>query len=139
VPAFFGTPFFIFMLRQFFLTIPQDISDAAYIDGATEVDILFRIILPLSKPALTVVALFAFINAWNDYLGPLIYINDAHEFVLSLGVEALRATFSYNSTVANAYPYLMAVSTIIVLPIVIIFFFGQKMFIEGISMTGLKG
>ncbi len=138
VPAFFGTPFFIFMLRQFFLTIPQDISDAAYIDGANEVDILFRIILPLSKPALTVVALFAFINAWNDYLGPLIYINDAHEFVLSLGVEALRATFSYNSTVANAYPYLMAVSTIIVLPIVIIFFFGQKMFIEGISMTGIK-
>ena len=138
VPSFFGAPFFIFMLRQFFMTIPQEISDAARIDGASELDILFRIILPLSKPALTVVALFAFINAWNDYLGPLIYINDSSQFVLSLGVEALRATFAFNSTVANAYPHLMAVSTIIVLPIVIIFFFGQRMFIEGISMTGLK-
>jgi ABC-type glycerol-3-phosphate transport system permease component len=113
VPAFFGRPFFIFMLRQFFLTIPQDISDAAYIDGASEVNILFRIILPLSKPALTVVALFAFINAWNDYLGPLIYINDAHEFVLSLGVEALRARPVDRDAIARVYKGSRALEKII--------------------------
>lgn len=138
VPAYFGSPYFIFMLRQFFRTIPAELSDAARIDGASEVDILFRIILPLSRPALTVVALLAFIGAWNDYLGPLIYVHDSKKFVLALGVEAMRRTFEFNSTVANAYPYLMAVSTIVVLPIIIIFFFGQKMFIEGISLTGLK-
>lgn len=139
VPAFFGVPYFIFMLRQFFLTIPEEISDAARIDGASELDILFRIIMPLSKPALTVVALFSFIDAWNNYLGPLIYLNDQRQYVLALGIENMRRTFMYNSTVANAYPYLMAVSTIVTIPIVIAFFFGQRTFIEGISLTGMKG
>lgn len=138
VPAYFGNAFYIFMLRQFFMTVPKDLSDAARIDGSGELDILFRIILPLSRPALTVVALFSFISAWNDYMGPLIYVHDQEKYVLALGVENLRRTFMFNSTIANAYPYLMAVSTIVVLPIVILFFFGQKMFIEGISMTGLK-
>jgi multiple sugar transport system permease protein len=138
VPAFFGNPFFIFMLRQFFLTIPAELSDAARIDGANEFGILFQIVLPLSKPALTVVALFSFISAWNDYLGPLIYVHDQTKLVLALGVENMRRSFMFNSTVKNAYPYLMAVSTIIVLPILLLFFFGQKMFIEGIALTGLK-
>jgi ABC-type glycerol-3-phosphate transport system permease component len=138
VPAFFGSPYYIFMLRQFFRTIPSELSDAARIDGASEFDILWRIMLPLSRPALTVVALLAFIGAWNDYLGPLIYVHDQNKFVLALGVESLRRTFTFNSTVANAYPYLMAVSTLVVLPIIIIFFFGQRVFIEGISMTGIK-
>lgn len=138
VPAFFGSPYYIFMLRQFFRTIPAELSDAARIDGASEFDILWRIILPLSRPALTVVSLLAFIGAWNDYLGPLIYVHDQSKFVLALGVESLRRTFTFNSTIANAYPYLMAVSTLVVLPIIIIFFFGQRVFIEGISMTGLK-
>jgi ABC-type glycerol-3-phosphate transport system permease component len=138
VPAFFGAPFYIFMLRQFFLTIPAELSDAARIDGASEFGILFRIILPLSKPALTVVALLAFVGAWNDYLGPLIYLHDADNFVLSQGIESMRRAFEFNSTVKNAYPYLMAVSTIVVVPIVVLFFFGQRMFIEGISMTGIK-
>ena len=139
VPAFFGSPFFIFMLRQFFLTIPSELADAARIDGASEWDILFRIILPLSKPALTVVALFSFMWAWNDYLGPLIYLNDQQQYVLALGVENLRRQFMYTSLIVNAYPYLMAVSTIVILPIVIIFFLGQRTFIEGISLTGMKG
>lgn len=138
VPAFFGSPFFIFMLRQFFMTLPAELSDAARIDGANELGILFRITLPLSRPALTVVSLFAFINAWNDYLGPLIYVHDNDKLVLALGVENMRRSMMFNSTVANAYPYLMAVSTIVVLPILIMFFFGQKTFIEGISMTGIK-
>jgi ABC-type glycerol-3-phosphate transport system permease component len=138
VPAFFGSPYYIFMLRQFFRTIPSELSDAARIDGASEFDILWRIMLPLSRPALTVVSLLAFIGAWNDYLGPLIYVHDQSKFVLALGVESLRRTFTFNSTIANAYPYLMAVSTLVVLPIIIIFFFGQRVFIEGISMTGLK-
>ncbi len=138
VPAFFGSPYYIFMLRQFFRTIPTELSDSARIDGASELDILFRIILPLSRPALTVVSLLAFIGAWNDYLGPLVYVHDQSKFVLALGVESLRRTFTFNSTIANAYPYLMAVSTLVVLPIIIIFFFGQRVFIEGISMTGIK-
>ncbi len=138
VPAFFGSPYYIFMLRQFFRTIPAELSDAARIDGASEFDILWRIMLPLSRPALTVVALLSFIGAWNDYLGPLIYVHDESKYVLALGVENLQRTFSFNSTVSNAYPYLMAVSTLVVLPIVIIFFFGQRVFIEGISMTGIK-
>lgn len=138
VPAFFGNPFYIFMLRQFFLTLPAELSDAARIDGANEFDILFRIVLPLSRPAMTVVALFAFIGAWNDYLGPLIYVHDQSKLVLALGVENMRRAMMFNSTISNAYPYLMAVSTIVVLPILIMFFFGQKTFIEGISMTGIK-
>ena len=138
VPAFFGNPFYIFMLRQFFMTLPSELSDAARIDGANEFDILFRIVLPLSRPAMTVVALFAFIGAWNDYLGPLIYVHDQSKLVLALGVENMRRAMMFNSTISNAYPYLMAVSTIVVLPILIMFFFGQKTFIEGISMTGIK-
>jgi multiple sugar transport system permease protein len=138
IPAFFGGPFYIFMLRQFFMTLPIELSEAARIDGATELGILFRIILPLSRPALTVVALFSFIDAWNDYLGPMIYVHNNLKLVLALGVENMRRTMMFNSTISNAYPYLMAVSTIIVLPILILFFFGQKTFIEGISMTGIK-
>ena len=138
IPAFFGSPFYIFMLRQFFLTLPIELSEAARIDGANELGILFRIILPLSRPALTVVALFAFIDAWNDYLGPMIYVHNNLKLVLALGVENMRRSMMFNSTISNAYPYLMAVSTIVLLPILIMFFFGQKTFIEGISMTGIK-
>jgi ABC-type glycerol-3-phosphate transport system permease component len=138
VPAFFGSPVYIFMLRQFFRTIPAELAEAARIDGANEFGILFRIILPLSRPALVVVAMFSFIGAWNDYLGPLIYVHDKSKLVLALGVENMRRAMMFNSTISNAYPYLMAVSTIVVLPILIMFFFGQKTFIEGISMTGIK-
>ncbi|MCX6068233.1 MAG: carbohydrate ABC transporter permease [Chloroflexi bacterium] len=140
VPAFFGNPYFIFMLRQFFRSIPEEISDAARMDGASELDILFRIVLPLARPALTVVALFAFLGAWNDYLGPLIYLNRPDQFTLALGIQAMRGMLNVVGIGRNmAYPYLMAISTIVTLPIVIIFFFAQRTFIEGITMTGMKG
>jgi ABC-type glycerol-3-phosphate transport system permease component len=139
IPAYFGSAYFIFLLRQFFRTIPEELSDAARIDGSSEVGIFFRIILPLAKPALTVVALFAFMGAWNDYLGPLIYNNREGQWVLALGLEHLRGGIYEVGFSRLAYPYLMAVSTIITIPIVIAFFFTQRTFIEGISLTGLKG
>jgi multiple sugar transport system permease protein len=139
VPALFGNAFFIFLLRQFFRTIPEDLSDAARIDGASEFGILLRIFLPLSAPALAVVALFRFLGAWNDYLGPLIYLNQEQYYPLALGIARLRNNITATGTAALAYPYLMAVSTIVVLPVLLLFFFAQRTFIEGISTTGVKG
>lgn len=139
VPHFFGNAFFIFLLRQFFMSIPTELSDAAKIDGANEFQIMFRIILPLSVPALAVVALFTFMDAWNDYLGPLIYVNIEEKWVLALGVQRLRNAVAEIGNRQLAYPYLMAVSSLITLPIFLAFFFAQRTFIEGISVTGLKG
>jgi ABC-type glycerol-3-phosphate transport system permease component len=139
VPAFFGNAFFIFMLRQFFRSIPTELSEAAVIDGANELQVLIRIILPLARPALTVVALFAFMDAWNDYLGPLIYINSEPEWTLALAIQRMGRAMTEVGASANAYPYLMAVSTIVTMPILLIFFFAQRSFIEGISLSGLKG
>jgi multiple sugar transport system permease protein len=139
VPAFFGNAFNIFMLRQFFLTIPEELSDAARIDGCSEFGILGRIILPLARPALTVVALFAFIGSWNDYLGPLIYINKVSMYPISLGIQELQRSVMSTGTNPMVYPHLMAASTLITLPIVIFFFFAQRTFIEGIALTGIKG
>ena len=139
VPSFFGSAFFIFLLRQFFLALPLELSDAARIDGASELHIFVRIILPLSKAALAVVALFTFMNAWNDYLGPLIYLNREEKWVLTLGVGRLRSAVDEIGNTKLAYPWLMAVSSIITLPVFLAFFFAQRSFIEGISLTGLKG
>lgn len=139
VPAYFGNAYFIFMLRQFFRTIPQELSDAARIDGAGELQILLHVILPLVRPALAVVALFQFMWTWNDYFGPLIYVNVRSQWTLALGLEYLRDQTVQIGTKVLAYPYLMAVSTIITLPIVFLFFFAQRTFIEGIALTGLKG
>jgi len=139
IPGYFGAPYFIFMLRQFYMTLPQELSDAARIDGANELGIFWLIILPLVKPALMVVALFTFMNAWNEYLQPLIYINQESLFPVALGVEMLRRTMSEVGNVRLAYPYLMSVSTLVTMPIVVAFFFTQRTFIEGISLTGLKG
>jgi ABC-type glycerol-3-phosphate transport system permease component len=139
IPAFFGSAFGIFLLRQFYLTIPQELSDAARIDGANELGIWWRVILPLAKPALTVVALFTFIGTWNDYLAPLIYISKTEMYPVALGVNLLRIAASSTGTSANVYPYLMAVSTIVTVPVVVLFFFAQRTFIEGVTTTGLKG
>ncbi len=139
VPTFFGNAFFIFLLRQFFMSIPSELSDAARIDGANELQTMFRIILPLAKPALAVVALFTFMDAWNDYIGPLIYVNVEDKWVLALGVQRLRGAVYEIGNRQLAYPYLMAVSSLITLPIFLAFFFAQRTFIEGISLTGLKG
>jgi len=139
IPSFCGSPYFIFMLRQFFMTIPQELSDAARMDGAGEFSILFRILLPLARPALTVVALFQFMWAWNDYLGPLIYISKTALYPLALAINQLRTILVGVGLAPLAYPYLMAVSTVTTAPILIGFFFTQRTFIEGISLTGIKG
>jgi len=139
VPSLGGGAYFIFLIRQFMMTIPEELSDAARIDGAGELQILFQIIMPLMTPALTVVALFRWLGAWNDYLGPLIYLNRPDLYPLALGINQLRVAVSSTGTQANTYPYLMAVSTIIAMPILLLFFFAQRTFIEGISLTGIKG
>lgn len=132
VPAFLGSPFFIFLLRQFLLTIPEELADAARIDGANEFAILWRVFVPLAKPALATVALFSFIWTWNDFLRPLIYLNDASTYTLSLGLQQFQTAHGAE------WALLMAASTLVVLPMVVLFFFTQRTFIQGITMTGLK-
>lgn len=133
VPAFLGNAFFIFLLRQFFMTIPEELCDAARIDGATELQILYRVLVPLSRPVLAVVALFQFLSAWNDFLGPLIYLQDGQKFTLAVGLQMYRGT-NYVQ-----WDLLMAASTLVVLPTLVLFFMTQRTFIEGITLTGLKG
>jgi multiple sugar transport system permease protein len=132
-PAFTGSPFFIFLLRQFFMTIPQELSEAAEIDGCSELDSYWRIILPLAKPALATVALFTFIDQWNAFLGPLIYLNREDQYPLGVGLYGF-----YNAHGAE-WALLMAASTMVVIPVIVLFFFTQRTFIEGISLTGIKG
>ena len=134
VPTFLGNPFFIFLLRQFFMSLPEELADAARVDGASELRIFSQIILPLSKPALAVVALFQFIGSWNDYFGPLIYINDKALFTISLGIANMRASYGFSN-----FAWIMAATCLSVLPIILLFFFAQRTFIEGIALTGLKG
>ncbi len=134
VPAWFGGAFNIFLLRQFFLTIPDELSEAARIDGCSELGIFFRVILPLSRPALTVVALFAFMHNWNDFLGPLIYLQRPEQFTLALGLQNLQSQHG-----GTPWHTLMAASTLVILPVLILFFLAQKTFIEGIATTGMKG
>jgi multiple sugar transport system permease protein len=133
VPAFFGDAFSIFLLRQFFLTIPMELSEAARVDGASHFSILTRVIAPLSIPALATVALFQFLGNWNDFQGPLIYLNSNDMFTLTLALGTFIGRFG------TQWGMLMAASTMITLPIIILFFFTQRTFIQGITLTGLKG
>jgi multiple sugar transport system permease protein len=134
LPAWFGSAFNIFLLRQFYLTIPNELSEAARIDGCSEFGIFSRIVLPLSKPALTVVALFAFMGIWNDFLGPLVYLQLPEQFTLALGLENYQ-----NQHNGTPWHLLMAASVLVILPVLMLFFMAQKTFIEGIATTGLKG
>ncbi|MCL6547816.1 MAG: carbohydrate ABC transporter permease [Alicyclobacillus sp.] len=133
VPAFFGTPLYIFLMRQFYMGLPKDISEAAYIDGAGEFRVFWQIVTPLTKPALISVALFTFLANWTDFLAPLIFLNDSNMFTLSLGLQ------QYQSTHFTAWSYLMAACVVFTLPVVVLFFFLQRYFIEGISLSGVKG
>jgi multiple sugar transport system permease protein len=133
VPYLFGTPFYIFLLRQFFRGVPTDLSDAARIDGCTEFGIYWRIILPLAKPALATCALFMFLFQWGDFLNPLIYLQDERQYTLALALQ------QFQSQHESAWGPLMAMSTVITLPVIALFFLTQRTFIEGITMTGLKG
>jgi len=133
VPTFLGDAFSIFLLRQFFLTIPEELSEAARLDGLSEWGIFWRIMLPLARPALATVALFQFIASWNDFNGPLLYLNDPSRFPLAYGLEQFVSSYSSQTNL------LMAAAVLFTLPIVILFFFTQRTFLRGIATTGLKG
>lgn len=132
-PTFLGDAFFIFLLRQFFVSIPDQLLEAGRIDGLGHWGLFWRVVLPLSWPALTTVALFQFVQTWNDFGGPLLYLNDPDRFPLAYGLE--RFVSSY----ADQTHLLLAASVIFTLPIVVLFFLAQKTFIQGISTTGVKG
>lgn len=134
VPPWLGWPFFIFLLRQFFLTLPKDLDDAARMDGASSWQILWHVMLPLSKPALATVAIFAFIGNWNNYLAPLIYLRDEELLTLAIGLNQFRGQFGNVQ-----YHLMMAVAVLVLLPVLVIFFVGQRYFVQGIALTGLKG
>ncbi len=134
LPSWFGGGiFFIFLLRQFFMTLPRELDEAAIIDGANPIQIFIYVIVPLSVPALITVAIFATLNAWNDFLGPLIYLNDSRQFTLALGLAEFTGLYT------SQWHLLMAASTMVIIPVLILFFIAQRYFIEGIALTGTKG
>jgi multiple sugar transport system permease protein len=133
VPAFFGSPFYIFLLRQFFLTLPPELEDAARIDGANTLQVITRIVVPLSGPALATVAIFTFQATWNDFLGPLIYLGNQQLYTVPLGLNQFRQSYTTD------WAYLMAASLVTMLPVLVVFVIGQRYFIQGIALSGLKG
>lgn len=135
LPMFFGQAFWIFLMRQFLMQIPKDLSDAARIDGANEFQIFRQIILPQTLPALGVIAIFAFIHAWNDFLGPLIFLQNSSKYTLSIGLTF----FQQQEAQDVKFNLLMAASALIVLPVVVMFLLFQRAFVEGISVGSLKG
>jgi multiple sugar transport system permease protein len=133
LPAWFGSAFNIFLLRQFFLTLPRELSEAAKLDGCSEFGIFWRIILPLAHPALAVVALFSFLNVWNDFLAPLVYIQRPGQYTLALGLEAFQ-----NRVGGTEWHLMMAASVFVCLPTLLLFLVAQRTFIRGIATTGGK-
>ncbi|MCG5217965.1 carbohydrate ABC transporter permease [Streptosporangium sp. KLBMP 9127] len=136
VPSWFagagGGVFNVFLLRQFFLTIPFELDEAAYIDGASPWRVFWTVVMPLSRPAIVVVTIFTFIGTWNDFLGPLLYLTDEDKYTLSLGLASFQSVF------ITQWGYLMAASAAVIAPIIALFFFLQRYFIEGITLTGIK-
>jgi multiple sugar transport system permease protein len=134
IPSFFGDAFSIFLLRQFFLTIPDELSDAARVDGASEFQIMTRVIVPLAKPAIAAVALFNFLFQWNDFFGPLLYvIGNPKLWTLGIGLSEFRTMHhvEWNLT--------MAAALLFMLPVIVLFFLAQRVFVEGVTLTGVKG
>lgn len=134
IPNLFGDAFSIFLLRQFLITIPKSYSESARLDGASELSILFRVILPMAKPGVAAAALFSFLNTWNDYFGPLLYTGENPDnWTMSLGLASFRGAqqVQWNMT--------MTATILVMLPVIILFFFAQKYFIEGIKFSGVKG
>lgn len=135
VPFFFGVPFHIFLFRQFFLTLPRELEDAAKIDGASSFQIYWKIMLPLTKPALATVTIFTFMGTWNDFMGPWVYLKSQAKWTLSLGL----ASFQGEQAIQTPWHLLMAASLLVLLPALVIFFVAQKYFIRGIATGGIKG
>lgn len=133
VPGFFGNAFFIFLLRQFMIGIPKELSEAARIDGANEFKIFLSVIIPISKPALASVAIMSFMRAWNDFLGPLVFLGNDRLYTLSLAASMLRSNLNPN------WELLLALGAVMVIPVLVLFFVLQKYFIQGITMGGVKG
>lgn len=134
VPAYFGgAAFHVFLLRQFYNTIPRELSDAAYVDGCSEFRIWWNVIMPLARPALVTIAIFNFIAHWNDFMGPLIYLNDNMKYTLAIGLYAFRNEFGTD------WNLMMAAAILMTIPLVILFLSAQRVFIKGITLTGLKG
>lgn len=133
VPAFFGNALYVFLLRQFLLTIPSEVSDAARIDGANELGILWHIMVPLMRPALATVGLFTFVQVYRDFLGPLIYLTNQDQWTISLGLKLFQNMYGAQ------WQLMMAASTLALAPTIVLFFFTQRTFVRGIALTGLKG
>ena len=134
VPAFLGNAFYIFLLRQVYMGISEAYSEAARIEGASDLQILWHVIVPLARPALLTVALFQFLGSWNDFLAPLLYLNDQSKFTLALGLANMQSALGLSD-----FGQIMAAATMIVVPVIFVFMFTQRYFLEGIAATGLKG
>ena len=133
IQSFFGRPFMIFLLRQFFMNLPRDLEDAARIDGAREISIYAKVILPLVVPGILTVALFRFMHSWNDFIGPLLYLNKESSYTLSIGLQMFTTQYK------TEWALLMAAALMTTLPVVFLYFLIQKRFIEGITFSGIKG
>lgn len=133
VPAFFGNPFFIFLVRQFYMGIPYELEEAARIDGASSLRIWWNLMLPLSGPVVATIFILTFVGTWNNFLGPLIYLNSQELFTVSLGLAQFQGQYG------GQYNLMMAAATVMLAPVIIIFFFGQRYFIEGVAQSGLTG
>lgn len=133
IPAFFGSAFNIFLVKQFFMGIPKEYDEAAFVDGAGYLTIYLKVILPMAKPALCTVGVFTFMNTWNDFMGPLLYLNSQNLKTVSLGLQMFIGQFS------QQWNLLMAAATVVMIPMILVFFLAQRYFIEGITFSGLKG
>jgi multiple sugar transport system permease protein len=134
IPNWFGDAFSIFLLRQFFMSIPEELTDAARVDGASDWGIMMRVIVPLAKPAIAAIALFNFLYNWNDFFGPLLYlIQEPKLWTLSVGLSQFKQLH------AVQWNLTMAASTLFMLPVIVLFFLAQRVFIEGVTLTGVKG
>lgn len=134
VPIWFGGSVYnVFLFRQFFMGIPRELDEAAYVDGASFFKVYWKIIMPLSKSSIVVVGIFSFLNSWNDFMGPLIYLNEESKYTLSLGLQLFQGSYGAQ------WQLLMAASIMVLLPAMLVFFLGQKHIMEGIATTGIKG
>jgi len=133
LPKLFGSAYFVFLLRQFYLTIPKELDEAAKIDGCSYFGIWWRILLPITKPAMTTVAVFTFMGVWNDFFGPLIYLTDDSLKTLALALRSFQGQFGSENHL------MMAASLVVLLPCLLIFVFSQRYFVKGIALSGIKG